>query len=110
MHAMSTRERRRQAGTSRVPLNQNGDQPPNVTVRSESVAAGQTRAKAEAPATRKTKVVATPVRKQAQLRKKLTRVPKVGTAVSLVEESDSSQLLEDPELSVVESNLKMSLN
>ena len=100
---MSTRGRRKQTGAGPVPINQNFDQPPNVEVRSESVAVGQKRAKAKAPVARKTSVVVTPAKKRFVRKKKLTRVPKSGTAVSLVEGSDSSTLLEDPELSVVES-------
>ena len=102
LSTMSTRGRRKQTGTSQVPIDQYSDQPPNVAAR-KSVAAEQTRAKAKVSATRRTKVIVTPVEKRAPLEKKSTRVPKVGTAVSLVEESDSSQLLEDPELSVIES-------
>ena len=97
---MSTRGRRKQTGPSRVPINQNVDQPPDVA---GSVRTKKTKAKAKVPAARKSKVVATPVKNRAPPRKNPTRVPKFGTAANLNDESDSSQLLEDPELSVIES-------
>ena len=89
---MSTRGRRKLTGAAPVPGNQDPDLPPVVVV------ARQTRgAKAKAPAARKTRVVVTPATKRALLKKKPTRVPKIGTTVVSEEESDSSQLLEDLE-------------
>ena len=98
---MSTRGRGRPTGAAPVPVNQDVDLPLNVVVGSKSVASSQTRARAKVPVARKTKVVVTPVTKRALLRKKLTGVPKIGTAVVSDEESDSSQFLEDPELLAV---------
>ena len=99
---MSTRGRRKPTGAAPVPVNQKADLSPTVLVGSKSVASKQTRgAKAKAPAARKSRVVVTPVTKRALLKKKPIRVPKVGTTVVSDEESDSSKLLEDPELSAV---------
>ena len=98
---MSTRGRRKLTGAAPVPGNQNADLSTNVVVGSKSVASGQRRAKAKVPVARRTKVVLTPVKKRALRRKKPTRVPKIGTEVVSDAESDSSQLLEDPELLAV---------
>ena len=94
---MNTRGRRKPTGAAPVPVNPEPDSPPAVVV------ARRTRgAKAKAPTARKTKVVVTPVPKRAFLKKKSTRVPKIGTAVVSDEESDSSDILEDPESAAME--------
>ena len=56
------------------------------------------------PAARKTKVIVTPAKKRAPPKKKPTRVSKIYTAVVSDEESDSSQLLKDPESSEPEND------
>ena len=93
---MSTRGRRKPTEAAPAPLNPEPDSPPAVVV------ARQTRgAKAKAPTARKSKVVVTPAAKRALLKKKPTRVLKWDTVFASDEESDSSQLLEDPELLAV---------
>ena len=62
-----------------------------------------TRAKAKGPGAKKKKVIVTPIKRRVPPQKKPTRGPKRGTTVVSEEESDSSKLLKDPELSVVES-------
>ena len=91
---MSTRARRKPAGTAPVP---DPKTVPTATV------VKPTRAKAKVPAAKKKKVIVTPIRKRVPPQKKPTRGPKRGTTAVSEEESDSSQLLKDPELSVVES-------
>ena len=91
---MSTRSRRKPAGTAPVP---DPETVPTATV------VKPTRAKAKVPAAKKKKVIVTPIKKRVPPQKKPTRGPKRGTTVVSEEESDSSQLLKDPELSVVES-------
>ena len=93
---MSTRGCRKPTGAAPVPVNPETDSPPAVVV------ARRTRgAKAKAPTARKSKVSVTPAAKRALLKKRPTRVPKRDTVVASDEESDSSQLLEDPELLAV---------
>ena len=94
---MSTRGRRKQTGTSQVPSDPGPDPIPDVAVRKP--AAKQKRVKTKVPVTRKARVVVTPV----PPKKKPMRVPKTGSAVVLDKESDNSQLLDDPELSIIES-------
>ena len=79
-------------GAAPVPGNQDFDSPPIV------VAAGPTRgAKAKVWTVRKTKADVMPAKKRAPPKKKPTRVPKMDAIVESEEESDSSQILEDPE-------------
>ena len=95
---MSSRGRRKPTRAALAPVNPELDSPPAVVV------ARRTRgAKAKAPTARKSKVVVTPAAKRALPKKRPTRVPKRDTVVASDEESDSSQLLEDPELLAVES-------
>ena len=87
---MSTRSRRKTAGTDPVPVN------PNV----QSVAAAK-KTRAKAPVTKKTKVVVTPAKRRAPLKKQTTKAPQVSVAVESGTESDDSSLLEDSELSAM---------
>ena len=85
-------------GAAPVPGNQDPDSPPTV------VAAGPTRgAKAKVPTARKIKTVVIPAKKRAPPSRKPTRVPKMDALVESDEESDKSQILEDPESLAVES-------
>ena len=86
---MSTRSRRKPAGTAPVP---DPEPVPTATV------VKPTRAKANVPAAKKKKVIMTPIKKRVPPQKKPTRGPKLGTTVVSEGESDSSQLLKDPEL------------
>ena len=91
---MSTRGCRKPTGAA--PVNPEPDSPPAVVV------ARRTRgAKVKAPTARKSKLSVTPAAKRALLKKRPTRVTKKDTVVATDEESDSSQLLEDPELLAV---------
>ena len=98
---MNTKGRRKPTGAAPVPENQDSDSPPTV------LAARTTRgAKAKVPAVRKTKIDATTAKKRAPPKKKPTRVPRMDAIVESEEESDSSQILEDPESLNVESEPK----
>ena len=100
---MNTRGRKKQTGTTRVPANPSAEPVPPVATVSDPVAKKHPRAKSKAPATRKSKVLSTPAKKRVPVKKRTTsRVPKTGTAIISDNESESSQIIDDPEFSGVE--------
>ena len=99
---MNTRGRRKQTGTTRVPADLNSEPAPNAAKVAEPVAKKQTRPRTKVPTMKKSKVVVTPVKKRVLTKKKITtRVPKTRTALVSEDESEGSQVSENPELSVV---------
>ena len=101
---MIIRRRKKQSGTSEVPVG--GTEGPTVSdeIEIEPVAEKKTRARTKVPVTRKSRVVVTPVRKLVPMKKRLfVRGPKTRTAPVSDKESESSQVLEDRELPATES-------
>ena len=100
---MSTRGRRRQIGTSRVPADPNIEPVPVATVGSEPAAKKQAKTKTRVPVARRGKIVATPVKRRVPAQKRTTsRVPKRGTTMISDNESENSQVVDERELSVLE--------
>ena len=100
---MNRRGRRKKTGTSGVPANPSTEPAPTVALDSGPVAKKQTRTRTIVPATRKGKVVVTPVKKRVPVKRKpTTRVPKTRTAIVSDDETEGSQIFGDRELSVVE--------
>ena len=76
----------------------------------EPVVRRSTRGKAEVPATRKSRVVVTPVKRRVPVKKRpVVRGPKRKTAHVLDEESESPPDLEDLDLQVEESERRVSV-
>ena len=93
---MNTRGRKKQSGTSQVPAGLT--ESPTVSAESLAVpvAKKQTRKKTKVSASRKSRVVVTPVKKKIPVKKRLVvRGPKTKTAPVSDGESESPQVLED---------------
>ena len=102
---MIIRRRKKQSGTSEVPVG--GTEGPTVSdeIEIEPVAEKKTRARTKVPVTGKSRVVVTLVRKLIPVKKRLfVRGPKIKTAHVSDEESESPPDLEDLDLPVVESD------
>ena len=104
MCTMNTRGRKKQSGTSRVPVNPT--EGPAVSTEAESIPAAKksTGGRTKVPATRKSRVVATPVKKRVPIKKKLTvRGSKTRATPVSNPGSEDSQVVEDQDLLITES-------
>ena len=102
---MNTRGRLKQSEISRGPVDLTEGPSVSTGEGPEPVVRRSTRGKAEVPATRKSRVVVTPVKRRVSVKKRpVVRGPKRKTAHVLDEESESPPDLEDLDLQVEESD------
>ena len=104
---MNTRGRKKQSGTTRVPVNPAEGPTVSTDARPEPVVKKSTRGRTKVPATQKSRVVVTPVKNAVPMKKKpIARGPKTKTAHVSDEESEGSLIEGDLELPMIETELE----